>query len=193
MQSPRFFTTVARKATDPRRVSLKHLPYEIGALEPVLSGKVMEFHYSKHHRTYVTNLNNLLEQQAECTARGDLRESIALSKLIHFNAGGHLNHEFFWDSLCPKEDSALPDPGSDLHKAIEAQFHSMDEFIHTFNKNTANIQGSGWGWLCYNVKKGMLSYRKTLNQDMIVDVSPELRPLLNIDIWEHAYYLDYKN
>ena len=114
MQS-RLFSTVARTASDPRRVSLKHLPYEIGSLEPVLSGKVMDFHYGKHHRTYVTNLNNLLEQQAECTARGDLRESIALSKLIHFNAGGHLNHEFFWDSLCPEEDSSLPDPGSELH------------------------------------------------------------------------------
>ena len=80
-----------------------------------------------------------------------------------------------------------------MHSAISDTWSSMDEFIKTFNENTASIQGSGWGWLVYNIKKGTLSYRKTANQDMIGDMSPELRPLMNIDIWEHAYYLDYKN
>ena len=163
MQSPKFFATVAKAASDPRRVSLKHLPYEIGQLEPIMSGQLLDFHYGKHHRTYVTNLNNLLEKQAECTAKGDLTGSISLSKLIHFNAGGHINHEFFWESLCPQADSELPSPGTDLHDAIADSWSSMDEFIKTFNSHTAAIQGSGWGWLCYNVKKGTLTYRRTAN------------------------------
>ena len=124
-----------------------------------MSGKLLDFHYGKHHRTYVTNLNNLLEKQAELTAKGDLQGSINLSNNIHFNAGGHMNHEFFWDSLCPPADSELPSDGGKLHMAINETWNSMDDFIESFNTHTAAIQGSGWGWLCYNVKKGHLSYR----------------------------------
>lgn len=87
--------------TQVTRVSMKHLPYEIGALEPVISGHLMDFHYGKHHRTYVNNLNNLLEKQAEFVAKNDFQGAINLSQSIKFNGGGHLNHEFFWDSLCP--------------------------------------------------------------------------------------------
>ena len=158
MKSVKFFTTAAKQTTYPK-ATLKQLPYEIGALEPFMSGHLLDFHYGKHHRTYVTNLNNLLEQDAEHKATGNLQASIGLSNLIHFNAGGHLNHEFFWESLCPTADSALPEPGSDLHTAITDQWGSIDEFIKNFSTRTAGIQGSGWGWLCYNIKKGTLSFR----------------------------------
>ena len=104
MKSVKFFTTAAKAASIPR-ASLKALPYEIGSLEPFMSGALLDFHYGKHHRTYVQNLNNLLEKEAECKATGDLQGSVNLSNLIHFNAGGHLNHEFFWESLCPHADS----------------------------------------------------------------------------------------
>ena len=180
------------QVTTLNRVQLKHLPYEIGSLEPIMSGLLLDFHYGKHHRTYVNNLNNLLEQQAESQARGDLQKSISLSNQIRFNGGGHLNHEFFWESLCAQADSSLPDSGP-LHEAIVEGWGTMDEFIRVFNQRTAAIQGSGWGWLVYNKRKDSLSFRATANQDLITDVSPYLVPIVNIDIWEHAYYLDYKN
>ncbi len=157
-----------------------------------MSGHLLDFHYGKHHRTYVNNLNNLLEQQAEAAATGDIKTSIGLSQSIRFNGGGHLNHEFFWDSLCPQADSALPDSGP-LYDAIVEGWGSHDEFIRVFNQRTAAIQGSGWGWLVYNKRKDSLSFRATANQDLITDVSPYLVPIINMDIWEHAYYLDYKN
>lgn len=175
------------------RVSMKHLPYEIGGLEPVISGHLMDFHYGKHHRTYVNNLNNLLEQQAEANARGDFQKAISLSQAIKFNGGGHINHEFFWESLCPTADSALPEEGSELHKYIIKGWGTLDNFIEVFNARTASIQGSGWGWLVYNKQKDAVSFRATANQDLITDLNPNLVPLINIDIWEHAYYLDYKN
>ena len=93
----RRFSTAATKIA---QVQLKPLPFEIGALEPVMSGQLLDFHYGKHHRTYVNNLNQLLEQQAEAMYRGDLKLQISLEKKLQFNGGGHFNHEFFWDSLC---------------------------------------------------------------------------------------------
>ena len=157
-----------------------------------MSGHLLDFHYGKHHRTYVNNLNNLLEQQAEFMAKGDIKGSVGLSQSIRFNGGGHINHEFFWDSLCPQADSALPDSGV-LFEAIIEGWGTLDEFLRVFNQRTAAIQGSGWGWLVYNKRKDSFSFRATANQDLITDVSPYLVPIINIDIWEHAYYLDYKN
>lgn len=90
-------------------VQLKHLPYEFGALEPVISGQLMNFHYSMHHRGYVNNLNTLIEQVREANATGNIQRSIELSKAVKFNGGGHFNHEFFWDSLCAPGDSHRPD------------------------------------------------------------------------------------
>ena len=112
--------------------------------------------------------------------------------MIKFNGGGHLNHELFWDSLCPKADSSLPESGP-LHEAMVEGWGSIDEFIKMFNTRTAAIQGSGWGWLVYNKRKDALSYRTAPNQDPITDVSPYVVPIIGIDVWEHAYYIDYKN
>ena len=193
MQGTIIRRTLSGVAQQSTRVQLKHLPYEIGALEPIMSGHLLEFHYGKHHRTYVNNLNNLLEQQAEAQAQGQLQKAIGLSQQIKFNGGGHLNHEFFWDSLCPQADSALPEEGSELHKYLIEGWGTLDNFIKVFNARTAAIQGSGWGWLVYNKNKDALSFRATANQDLITDLNPSLIPVLNIDIWEHAYYLDYKN
>ena len=158
-----------------------------------MSGQLLDFHFGKHHRTYVNNLNNLLEQQAEFSVTGNLQKAIGLSQQIKFNGGGHLNHEFFWDSLCPQADSCLPEEGSELHKYIVEGWGTLENFVTMFNARTASIQGSGWGWLVYNKQKDALSFRATANQDLITDVSPYLVPIINIDIWEHAYYLDYKN
>ena len=112
---------------------------------------------------------------------------------MKFNGGGHLNHEFFWDSLCAPKDSARPDAGSTLAKYIEHTWGDVDTFIQRFNMHTTAIQGSGWGWLVYHKGQNRLKFKATFNQDLLSDASPQLIPLMNMDVWEHAYYLDYKN
>ena len=111
-----------------QRVQLKHLPYDLGALEPVISGKIMEFHYSRHHRGYVNNLNQLMEQMHEAIATNNVIETIKLTQLIKFNGGGHYNHEFFWDSMCPPNESHRPETDSDLYKALEDTWGSFETF-----------------------------------------------------------------
>ena len=114
----------------PPRVELKHLPYEMGALEPVISGTLLEFHYGKHHRTYVNNLNTLQVQAAEAISKGDVAKYIKLADSIKFNGGGHLNHEFFWECLAPIKagGGALPDKGSELRTMIEEEWKSIEHF-----------------------------------------------------------------
>ena len=112
--------------------------------------------------------------------------------MIRFNGGGHLNHEIFWESLCAPADSHIPDSGP-LHDALVDGWDSIDNFINVFNTRTAAIQGSGWGWLIYNKQKGSLSFRTTTNQTHITDISSSAVPIINVDIWEHAYYIDYRN
>ena len=154
-----FSTAVATPTFVP--VSLKQLPYELGGLEPVISGLLLDYHYSKHHRTYVNNLNGVLEKQLEAVFKGDLKTSIALESKVRFNGGGHYNHEFFWDSLCPMKDSALPEQDTVLFKRLTQSFGSIEKFISIFSTQTAGIMGSGWGWLVYNKKTGLLTLRLT--------------------------------
>ena len=182
----------AAAPTSLARIQLKHLPYEMGALEPIMSGQIIDFHYGRHHRTYVTNLNNLMEQQAEALATRDVKKLVSLQKPLHFNGGGHINHTLFWDSMCAQADSALPENGP-LYDALIASWGSLDVFKTTFNQRTAAIQGSGWGWLVYNKRTDVLSYREAYNQDPVTDISPYLVPIIGVDVWEHAYYLDYQN
>ena len=117
-------------------VQLKALPYELGALEPVVSGHLMEFHYGKHHRTYVNNLNALNQKSADALASGDIKAYIDLANAVKFNGGGHLNHEFFWESLAPINENGgvIPDEASDLRINIEKEWGSMDLFMADFSK-----------------------------------------------------------
>ena len=128
----RGLSTVVRA---PPRVELKSLPYEMSALEPVISGHQLEFHYSKHHRTYVNNLNTLNQQAAEAMAKNDIAGYLKLASSIKFNGGGHLNHEFFWESLAPIKagGGALPDAGSPLRKEIESEWGSFEIFQDYFS------------------------------------------------------------
>ena len=114
---------------------------------------------------------------------------------IKFNGGGHLNHEIFWESMCPIKNGGgvLPEEQNDLAQMITAEWGSVAEFQTFFNTHTATLQGSGWGWLLYNKNSRMLEYRQTNNQDTPYDLGAGMRPILGIDVWEHAYYLDYKN
>lgn len=155
-------------------VEQKPLPYPIDGLEPVISKNLMEYHYGKHHATYVNNLNGLYEKANAAMESGDTKGFVDISQGIKFNGGGHLNHEFFWESLSPvdKDGGVLPekiDDGKALDEAIKKAFGSVDDFISHFSSNTAAVQGSGWGWLVYNKTSKDLEFRTTANQDRIVD------------------------
>ncbi len=167
------------------------LSYDFSALEPVISGEIMELHYSKHHKAYVTNLNVALEKYHEAESKGDIAAMISLQKAICFNGGGHVNHSIFWTNLAPISQGGGESPSGKLLDAIKIKFGSLESFIEKMSAETVGIQGSGWGWLGYH--KGMQDLRIVTcsNQDPLS--TQGLVPLLGIDVWEHAYYLQYKN
>lgn len=167
------------------------LPYDFNALEPVISAEIMSLHYSKHHAGYVANLNKALEQLAEAEQKNDLSTQIALQSAIKFNGGGHLNHSIFWTNLAPANQGGGVAPEGALAEAIQKEFGSLDKLIETLSSKATAIQGSGWGWLGYDQTKGKLAIATCDNQDPLI--TKGLIPLLGIDVWEHAYYLQYKN
>lgn len=170
---------------------LPTLPYSLDALEPIISAEIMNLHYNKHHQTYVNNLNKALEQYAEAEKKNDLAAMIALESAIKFNGGGHVNHSIFWTNLAPQSKGGGQAPEGELREAINKEFGSLEKFIELMNAKTGAIQGSGWGWLGFNKAKNRLEIATCNNQDPLS--TQGLIPLLGIDVWEHAYYLQYKN
>ena len=170
---------------------LPELPYSLDALEPVISKEIMSLHYHKHHQTYVTNVNKALEQEEAANKNNDLSNMIAIQSAIKFNGGGHVNHSIFWTNLAPVKSGGGKPPEGELAKAINTQFGSLDKFIEQISAKAVPIQGSGWAWLGYNKAKGILEIATCDNQDPLS--TKGLIPLLGIDVWEHAYYLQYKN
>lgn len=168
--------------------TLPDLPYDYKALEPIICPEIMQLHHSKHHATYVNNLNIAEEKLKEAVAKGDVNAQIALAPAIKFNGGGHLNHSIFWSNLSP--NSSKPDAA--LCQQIEKDFSSFDEMKKRLSEATVGIQGSGWGWLGYNQKEKRLQIATCANQDPL-QATTNLIPLFGIDVWEHAYYLQYKN
>lgn len=173
------------------KYKLPDLPYDFSALQPVISAEIMELHYSKHHNAYVTNLNAALEKYQEAEAKGDLAAMIALQQAIKFNGGGHVNHSIFWTNLAPVGKGGGEPPKGALSEAINKRFGSLDGLIEKMTADTVAIQGSGWGWLGLNKAKNCLTVVTCANQDPLS--TQGLVPLLGIDVWEHAYYLQYKN
>lgn len=169
---------------------LPDLPYDFNALEPVISAEIMELHYTKHHKGYVTKLNSALEEYHDAESKKDVARMIALQSAIKFNGGGHINHSIFWSILSPV-DQAEKTPKGALLDDIEKQFGSFDQFKEKFNTQTAAVQGSGWGWLGYNKNKKKVEMVSCQNQDPLS--TKGLIPLMGVDVWEHAYYLQYKN
>ncbi len=176
---------------DDYKVTLPDLPYDYSALEPVISGEIMELHHGKHHAGYVANFNKLSEQAGEAWQKGDLKTALALQSGLNFNGGGHLNHTIFWENLAPPSAGGGQPPTGPLLDKINSQWGSVDNFIKEFNAKTGPIQGSGWGWLSYAKKIDRLVIMTCANQDPLTNKG--LEPLLGIDVWEHAYYLQYKN
>ncbi len=170
---------------------LPELPYDFNALEPVISAEIMELHYSKHHKAYVTNLNAALEKYHEAETKNDVAAMITLQQAIRFNGGGHINHSIFWTILAAPSKAGKLDPQGELAMMIERDFSSFDSFKEKLSAAAAGVQGSGWGWLGYNKTLKRLEIATSANQDPLS--AQGLVPLLGIDVWEHAYYLQYKN
>lgn len=170
---------------------LPELPYDFNALEPVISAEIMELHYTKHHKGYVTNLNTALEKYHDAETKNDVSAMIALQQAIKFNGGGHINHSIFWTILASVSQGGGQGPKGGLKSAIERDFGSLEVFQEKFNNTTIAIQGSGWGWLGYNKNLKRLEITTCANQDPLS--AQGLTPILGVDVWEHAYYLQYKN
>jgi Fe-Mn family superoxide dismutase len=178
---------------------LPKLPYAYDALTPHIDAKTMEIHHSKHHQAYITNANNALKDHADLAALSAEALIADLSKVpeairgaIRNNAGGHVNHSFFWTILGPGKGGA---PKGKLSAAIEAELGGFAKFKEDFAKAGATRFGSGWAWLVVN--NGKLAIGSTANQDSPLMgkavAGIEGKPVLGLDVWEHAYYLNYQN
>lgn len=181
---------------------LADLPYAFNALEPHIDAKTMEIHHGKHHAAYIKNLNTALATNKDL-AKKPLDEILsdlssisdeALRATVRNNGGGHWNHDFFWKTLAPADKAGKPSDA--LAKAIEADFGSMDDFKNKFGEAAAKRFGSGWAWLI--VQDGKLKITSTANQDNpamkgTIPATDLGTPILGLDVWEHAYYLNYQN
>ena len=180
--------------------TLPELGYALDALEPHIDALTMEIHHGRHHQAYITNLNNAIAGKADLEAKSAMELITDLAAVpddirgaVRNNAGGHVNHSFFWKVIAPGGAKA---PSGDLAAAIDAAFGSFDAFKEAFAKAGATRFGSGWAWLCKKAD-GTLAVCSTANQD-----NPLMgeafggcgsTPILGLDVWEHAYYLHYQN
>lgn len=171
---------------------LPKLSYSYDALEPHIDARTMEIHYSKHHQAYTTNLNAAIEgTDLAGKSIEDILTSLDLNnKAVRNNGGGFYNHNLFWEVMAP---NAGGEPTGELATAINEAFGSFKAFKDAFSKAGATQFGSGWAWLC--VKNGKLEVCATANQDnpLMPGIGCEGTPILGLDVWEHAYYLNYQN
>ena len=168
--------------------SLPELPYDYAALEPWISGQIMELHHDKHHATYVSGANTALEKMAEARESSDFGTIPMLEKNLAFNLGGHVNHSVFWKNLSPEGGDK---PEGELGAAIDDQFGSFDAFRAHFTAVATTIQGSGWAILAWDTLGQRLVIEQLYDQQGNIALSSI--PLLMLDMWEHAFYLQYKN
>ncbi|MBM3548290.1 MAG: superoxide dismutase [Alphaproteobacteria bacterium] len=173
--------------------TLMKLPYEASALAPVISDETVGFHHGKHHKTYVDTLNKLIAgtefegQSLEEIVKATAKAQDAKTKKIFNNAGQVWNHDFFWNSLDPKGGK----PSAKMKELIESGFGGFEEFKKKLTETGVTQFGSGWAWLVF--ENGKLGLEKTPNAENMLSAKPGAKALLTIDVWEHAYYLDYQN
>ncbi len=173
---------------------LRPLPYDFGALEPYIEARIMELHHDKHQAAYVNNLNKALEKYPELqrmSLEGLLTELDKVPEVIRTavrnNAGGDFNHTFFWEVM--KKDGG-GEPKGKIAEQIKKTYGSFDAFKDTFSTAAKSVFGSGWAWLVMG-KNGEIAVMTTPNQD--APVMEGLQPIMGLDVWEHAYYLQYEN
>lgn len=168
--------------------TLPDMPYDYAALEPAITGEILELHHSKHHAAYVKGANDTLERLAEARDKGEFGGLVGLEKTFAFNLSGHVLHSIFWQNLSPDGGDR---PDGELSAAIDEHFGSFEAFQKQLTTATAGVQGSGWGILAWEP----LSRRLVIEQvyDHHGNVGMNTTPLLVFDAWEHAYYLQYRN
>ncbi|HEY9423888.1 MAG TPA: superoxide dismutase [Microterricola sp.] len=168
--------------------TLPELAYDYSALEPSISGAIMELHHGKHHQAYVTGANTALAQLAEARDNGNLANVNKLQKDLAFNLGGHVNHSIFWTNMSPNGGDK---PVGELAAAIDDFFGSFEKFQAHFTATALGVQGSGWSVLAWDSIGQQLIIQQFFDQQANFAVGTV--PLLMLDVWEHAYYLDYRN
>jgi Fe-Mn family superoxide dismutase len=168
--------------------TLPDLPYDYSALAPHIAGEIMELHHSKHHQTYVNAANQTLDKLAAARDTGDYAAIVGLEKTLAFNLGGHVNHSIFWNNLSPDGGDK---PTGELAAALDEHFGSFDAFQAHFTAVATTIQGSGWAILGWDT----LGRRLLIHQlyDQQANLPAGQIPLVMLDMWEHAFYLQYKN
>lgn len=168
--------------------NLPELPYDYAGLEPHISAKIMELHHDKHHATYVSGANAALDKLEEARAKDDHAAINLHMKNLAFNLGGHTNHTVFWTNMTP---AGQGQPEGELAAAINEYFGDFDKFKAQFTAVATGIQGSGWAVLAYDTIASRLVTFQLFDQQGNVPVG--VVPLLMLDMWEHAFYLDYQN
>jgi Fe-Mn family superoxide dismutase len=168
--------------------TLPEFGYDYAALEPHISARIMELHHSKHHAAYVAGANGALEAMAEARATGAFANINRLEKDLAFHLGGHINHSIFWTNLSPDGGDK---PTGELAAAIDEFFGSFDQFVAHFTAASMGIQGSGWGVLSWDPIGRRLIIQQLFDQQG--NTAQATVPLLQLDMWEHAFYLDYVN
>ncbi|MDO5721341.1 MAG: superoxide dismutase [Actinomycetaceae bacterium] len=168
--------------------TLPDLPYDYAALEPHISAKIMELHHDKHHATYVAGANTALEKLQEASEKEDNAAINLHMKNLAFNLGGHSNHSVFWNNMTPDGQGR---PEGELAAAIDEYFTSFEKFQAQFTAVATGIQGSGWAILAYDTIGQRLTLFQLFDQQGNIPVG--VVPLLMLDMWEHAFYLDYQN
>lgn len=168
--------------------TLPDLDYDYSALEPHISAEIMQLHHDKHHQAYVDGANTALEKLAEARDAGNFGPISKLEKDLAFNLAGHANHSVFWKNLSPNSSER---PGGELAAAIDEYFGSFEGFRAQFSESAKSIQGSGWGALAYDPIAGRLNTLAFYDHQNNLPAGSV--PLLLLDMWEHAFYLQYKN
>lgn len=185
--------------------TLPKLPYAYDALEPNIDTLTMQIHHNKHHQAYVNNANKLLAGHPELSKLSpeELIKNLAqvpedIRAGLRNNVGGHYNHTLFWQMMSPQKGDGAPSPSGgrkptgEIGKAIDKSFGSFEDFQKKFNEAATKRFGSGWAWLVYNTDDATLEIVSTPNQDAPI-MDADQKPLLALDVWEHAYYLKYQN
>jgi len=168
--------------------TLPDLPYDYSALEPAISGRIMELHHDKHHQTYVTAANAALDSLAAAREGGDFASVVGLQKTLAFNLSGHINHSVFWQNMAP---GAGGEPAGELAAAVTENFGSYAGFQAHFTAAATTVQGSGWAMLMWDQVGGRLQVEQVYDHQS--NLGTGNTPLLVLDMWEHAFYLDYLN
>ena len=170
--------------------SLPELPYDYNALEPVISQELLTIHHDRHHQGYVNGANNILQTLDTARTEGTDLDLKSTLKALSFNIGGHILHSLFWPSLAPAEQTSN-EPIGELRETINREFGSFNQFKQEFTQAAASVEGSGWAALSYCLQTDRPIIMQIEKHN--TNVYPQFRILMVIDVWEHAYYLDYKN